>query len=244
MTRSKVYDGEKVGQAQIDRRFEEVETRILREIEIRFDDHEKEHDRSEGDKTDPTILAKELVKTEIGHLRELVMGRIDSLEKGQEKAAEALATAVDRTEVRVNEKLFSLKEAVDLTINALGEQLHAVDQKLTQVDRDRTLYVTRNDLDTVTRAFTGELTPLQNQRSLQAGIGVGKNEIQQNQESTRRLIMTLMGLLLTLGLGVGGLVLGTRPKASKTTSTPTPSTIVSCATPGLVKGQMCISVSP
>lgn len=104
-------------------------------------------------KPDPTILVTDLVMREIAHLHDLMLGRIEFLEKAQEKAAEALALAVDKTEVRVNEKLSGLKDGFDASLGTLSTLMSANADKITQVDKDRALYVTRDLLETALKAF-------------------------------------------------------------------------------------------
>lgn len=94
-----------------------------------------------------------------------------TIQTGLDKAERTLQTsladsrrdqqlALSDAEKRVNEKLDNIKTSFEKTEKGLNLRLDQIDATIQRIDRERTLYVTRDQLDLILKSMHAEIKPL------------------------------------------------------------------------------------
>jgi hypothetical protein len=128
-----------------------------------------------------------------------------TIQTGLDKAERTLQTsladskrdqqiALSEAEKRVNDKFITFKESADKTEQGMMDRINSIDSIVQRVERERTLYVTRDQLDLILKSMRGDIEPIQRE---QARAG-GKQEGIVSTWSTVHTIITLTLVLLTI----------------------------------------------
>ena len=146
-------------------------------------------------------LSHDLDRSE--HNRQLALdAAANTIQTGLDKAERALQLALDKAErnlqialeaaeKRVNERFDGLKETQNKADAALEKRLMAMNEFQTQINGERALYVTREQLDLMIKSIGVELKPLQASQAEYRGQARGSTV-------TRGMFAWGIGLSLTI----------------------------------------------